>query len=110
MFRDRSENRDNSRLRHNQNPFPISARGLISFTDSESLDHSVRVPHRASTKLRSKHGRLQARCSSEMQLDHDAAEPFRVEVPEEEYTVIVCQVLSRLEGGGTSPREQVKNN
>jgi len=84
---------------------------LVSFTDSEGIEHSVRVPaeslYEAAIEAIAafKHSAL-----AEMPLGPATRLTIRVKAPEEEHTVSVAKVLSWLEGGGKSPSEQVKKN
>ena len=80
---------------------------LVSFTDSEDIEHSVRVPaeslYEAAVEAMAafRHSVL-----AEMPLGPGTRLTIRVKVPEEEHTISVGKVLSWLDGGARSPSEQ----
>ena len=84
---------------------------LVSFTDSEGIEHSVRVPaeslHETAIKAIAafKHSVL-----AEMPFGPARRLTIRVKAPEEEHTIFIGKVLSWLDGGAASPSEQVKKN
>lgn len=84
---------------------------LVSFTDTEGIEHSVRVP--AESLYEAAVGAMAAfkhSVPAEMPFGPGTRFTIRVEAPEEEHTVTVGKVLSWLEAGGKSPSEQVKKN
>ncbi|HLG96046.1 MAG TPA: hypothetical protein VKX49_07020 [Bryobacteraceae bacterium] len=84
---------------------------LVSFTDSEGIEHSVQVPadslFEAAVEAMAafRHSIL-----ADMPLGAGTRLTIRVKAPEEEHTVTVGKVLSWLEGGAKSPSEQMKKN
>lgn len=92
-------------------PVPSLRSCLVSFADTEGIEHSVRVPaeslYEAAVEALAafKHGVL-----AEMPLGPATRLTIRVTAPEEEHTISIGKVLSWLEGGAQSPSEQVKKN
>jgi hypothetical protein len=84
---------------------------LVSFTDTEGIEHSIRVPaeslYEAAIEAMAAFRRGDF---AEMTFAAGTQLRIRVRAPEEEHTVSVGKVLSWLEGGARSPREQVKKN
>jgi hypothetical protein len=84
---------------------------LVSFTDTEGIEHTVRIPaeslYEAAVEAMAafRRGVL-----AEMPLGPATRLTIRVKAPEEEHTITVAKVLSWLEGGAKSPSEQVKKN
>jgi hypothetical protein len=84
---------------------------LVSFTDSEGTEHSVRVPAEilleaaVEAMAAFKHGVL-----AKMPLAPGTRLTIRVKAPEEEHTVTVAKVLSWLDGVASSPSEKLKKN
>ena len=84
---------------------------LVSFTDSEGIEHSVRVP--AETLYEAAIEAIAAFRRSvlaDMPLGPGTRLTIRVKAPEEEHTISVAKFLSWLEGVAPSPNEQVKKN
>jgi hypothetical protein len=84
---------------------------LVSFTDSEGIEHSVRV------LAQSLYGAaVEAMASfrrgvlAEMPLWSATRLTTRVKAPEEEHTITIGKVLSWLDGATTSPSERLKKN
>jgi hypothetical protein len=84
---------------------------LVSFTDTEGTEHSVRIPaeslYEAAIEAMAAFRRG---AFAEMLLGPATRLTIRVKAPEEEHTVTVGKVLSWLDGGSRSPSEQVKKN
>jgi len=81
----------------------VPSSGAYSSADSNSL-HNVPTSHSAcSPGAAFRHSVL-----AEMPLGPGTRLTIRVKAPEEEHTVTVGKVLSWLEGGATSPSEQLK--
>ena len=84
---------------------------LVSFTDPEGLEHTVRVPaeslYEAAVEAMAAFRRGDF---AEVPFGPATRLTIRVKAPEEEHTVTVGKVLSWLDGGAISPREQVKKN
>ena len=84
---------------------------LVSFVDSEGIEHSIRVPaeslYEAAIEAMAafRHGAF-----AEMTFGSATPLRIRVKAPEEEHTISVGKVLSWLDGGARSPSEQVKKN
>jgi hypothetical protein len=84
---------------------------LISFTNTEGIEHSVRVPAESlfeaavEALAAFRHGVL-----AEMPLAPGTRLTIHVKAPEEEHTVTVAKVLSWLDGVATSPNEKLKRN
>ena len=87
------------------------ARVLVSFTDSEGIEHCVRVPaenlYEAEVEAIAAFRRGGF---ADVTLGSGTQFKIRVRAPEEEHTVKVGKVLAWLEGGARSPNEQVKKN
>ena len=84
---------------------------LVSFTDSEGIEHSVRVP--AETLYETAvEGMAAFRRSVLADIPFGPATRLRIRVkgPEEEHTVTVGKVLAWLDGVTTSPSEKVKKS
>lgn len=83
----------------------------VSFTDTEGIEHSVRVPaaslYEAAVEAMAafRHSVL-----ADMPLGPGTRLTIRVKAPEETHTVTVKKVLSWLECGAASPVEQMKKN
>jgi len=84
---------------------------LVSFVDSEGIEHSIRVP--AESLYEAAIEAMAAfRRGAFAEMTFGSATPLRIRVkaPEEEHTISVGKVLSWLDGGARSPSEQVKKN
>ena len=83
----------------------------VSFTDSEGIEHSVRVPaeslYEAAVEAMAVFRRS---VLAEMPLGPATRLTIRVKAPEEEHTVTIAKVLSWLDGVTTSPSEKLKKN
>lgn len=84
---------------------------LVSFTDSEGIEHSVRIPAESlyETAIEAM-AAFRRGAFAEMAFGPATRLTVRVTAPEEEHMVTVGKVLSWLEGGARSPSEQVKKN
>jgi hypothetical protein len=84
---------------------------LVSFTDTDGIEHSIRVPaeslYEAAIEAMAAFRRG---AFAEMVFGSATQLRIRVRAPEEEHTVSVGQVLSWLDGGARSPSEHVKKN
>jgi hypothetical protein len=84
---------------------------LVSFTDLEGIEHSVRIPaeslYEAAIEAMAAFRRG---AFAEMAFGPATRLTVRVTAPEEEHMVTVGKALSWLEGGARSPSEQVKKN
>ena len=82
---------------------------LVSFIDSDGIEHSVRVPAESLYEAA-----IEAMAAfrrgvfAEMPLGPATRLTIRVKAPEEEHTLTVSKVLSWLDGGARTPSEQVK--
>jgi hypothetical protein len=82
---------------------------LVSFTDSEGVEHSVRVSAESLYEAA-----VEAMAAFKQSVLPDAPLPpgtrltIRVKAPEEQHTVTVSKVLSWLEGVASSPSEKIK--
>ena len=84
---------------------------LVSFTDTDGIEHSIRVP--AESLYEAAIEAMAAfRRGAFAEMTFGSATPLRIRVraPEEEHTITVGKVLSWLDGGARSPSEQVKKN
>lgn len=83
----------------------------VSFTDSEGIEHSVRVPaeslYEAAIEAMAAFRRS---VLAEMPLDPATRLTIRVEAPEEEHALTIAKVLTWLDGVASSPRETLKKN
>lgn len=84
---------------------------LVSFTDLEGIEHSVRIPAESlyETAIEAM-AAFRRGAFAEMAFGPATRLTVRVTAPEEEHMVTVGKVLSWLEGGARSPSEQVKKN
>jgi hypothetical protein len=84
---------------------------IVSFVDSEGIEHFIRVPaeslYEAAIEAMAAFRRG---AFAEMTFELATQLRIRVRAPEEEHTVTVGKVMSWLEGGARSPNEQVKKN
>jgi hypothetical protein len=84
---------------------------LVSFTDSEGTEHSVRVPaeslYEAAVEAMAAFRRS---VLAEMPLGSPTRLTIRVKAPEEEHTVTIGKVLAWLDGIANSPSEKLKKN
>ena len=84
---------------------------LVSFTDTEGIEHSIRVPaeslYEAAIEAMAAFRRG---AFAEMTFGAGTQLRIRVRAPEEEHVVTVGKVMSWLDGGARSPNEQVKKN
>jgi hypothetical protein len=84
---------------------------LVSFTDAEGIEHSVRVPaeslYEAAIEAMAAFRR---NVLAESPLGPATPLTIRVRAPEEEHAVTVGKVLSWLDGGARSPAELVRKN
>jgi len=84
---------------------------LVSFADSEGIEHSIRVPAESLFEAA-----VEAMAAFKNSVLADAPIPpgtrltIRVNGPEEEHTVTVAKVLSWLDGVASSPTEKLKKN
>lgn len=84
---------------------------IVSFTDTDGIEHSIRVPAESLYEAA-----IEAMAAfrrgpfAEMTFGQATQLRIRVRAPEEEHTVTVGKVLSWLDGGARSPNEQVKKN
>jgi hypothetical protein len=84
---------------------------IISFTDSEGIEHSIRVPAESLYEAA-----VEAMAGFKKSVLMDAPMPpgtqltIRVKTTEEEHTVTVAKVLSWLDGVASSPSEKLKKN
>jgi hypothetical protein len=84
---------------------------LVSFTDSEGIEHSVRIPAESlyETAIEAM-AAFRRGAFAEMAFGPATRLTVRLTAPEEEHMVTVGKALSWLEGGARSPSEQVKKN
>lgn len=84
---------------------------LVSFTDLEGIEHSVRIPAESlyETAIEAM-AAFRRGAFAEMAFGPATRLTVRVTAPEEEHMVTVGKALSWLEGGARSPSEQVKKN
>ena len=84
---------------------------LVSFTDAEGIEHSIRVPadslYEAAIEAMAAFRRG---AFAEMTFGSATQLRIRVRAPEEEHMVTVGKVMSWLDGGARSPNELVKKN
>lgn len=84
---------------------------LVSFTDTEGVEHAIRVPaeslYEAAIEAMAAFRRG---AFAEMTFGSATRLRIRVKAPEEEHTVTVGKVLSWLDGGARSPNEQARKN
>ena len=84
---------------------------LVSFTDSEGIEHSVRVPAESLYEAAIEAlAAFRGVAFAETPLGPATRLTIRVKAPEEQHTISVAKVLSWLDGGARSPSEQVKKN
>jgi hypothetical protein len=84
---------------------------LVSFTDSEGIEHSVRVPAESLYEAAVEAiAAFRRGVLAEMPLGPTTRLTIRVKAPEEEHTISVSKVLSWLAGATTSPSEKHKKN
>src|ERR1700676_3560309 len=92
-------------------PVPTVRSCLVSFVDSEGIEHSIRVPaeslYEAAIEAMAAFRRG---AFAEMTVGSATRLTIRVKAPEEEHIVSVGKVLSWLDGGARSPSERVKKN
>ena len=84
---------------------------LVSFTDSEGIEHSIRVS--AESLFEAAIEAMAAFKNSDLAeapLPPGTRLTIRVKAPEEEHTVTVAKVLSWLDGVAISPSEKMKKN
>ena len=84
---------------------------LVSFTDSEGIEHSVRVPaeslYEAAVEAMAAFRRS---ALVEMPLGSAPRLTIKVKAPEEEHTITIGKVLAWLDGVAISPSEKLKKN
>jgi hypothetical protein len=82
---------------------------LVSFTDTEGIEHSVRVPAESLYEA-AVEGIAAFRRSvlAEMPLGPATRLTISVMPPEEEHTVTIAKVLSWLDGTAASPSEKLR--
>ncbi len=84
---------------------------LVSLTDGEGIENSIRVPaeslYEAAIEAMAAFRRG---AFAEMTFGSATQLRIRVRAPEEEHTVSVSKVLSWLDGASRSPNEQAKKN
>ena len=84
---------------------------LVSFTDPEGVEHSVRVPaeslYEAAVEAMAafRHGVL-----ADIPLGPATRLTIQVKPPEEAHSITVAKVMSWLDGGARSPNEQARKN
>jgi hypothetical protein len=84
---------------------------LFSFTDSDGIEHSVRVPAESLYEAAVEAiAAFRRGVLAEMPLGPATRLTIRVKAPEEEHTVTIAKVLSWLDGVATSPGEKLKKN
>jgi hypothetical protein len=84
---------------------------LVSFTDSEGIEHTVRVPAETLYEAAVEAMAAFRSCGfADVTLGSGTQLKIRVRAPEEEHAVRVGKVLAWLEGGARSPNEHVKKN
>ena len=78
---------------------------IVSFTDCEGIEHSVRVPWRKPLRSRHRsHGRIPAQGFVRSPAGSgDKVDDLRVKAPEEEHAITVGKVMLWLEGVAASP-------
>ena len=82
---------------------------LVTFTDSEGIEHSVRVPAESLYEAAVEAiATFRRGVLAEMPFGPNTRLTIRVKAPEEEHTVIIAKVLSWLDGATTSPSEKLK--
>lgn len=84
---------------------------LVSFTDAEGIEHSVRVPaeslYEAAVEAIAAFRRS---VLAEMPLGRATRLTIRVMAPEEQHTVTIGKVLAWLDGAAPSPSEKLRKN
>ena len=84
---------------------------LVSFTDADGIEHSVRVPaeslYEAAVEAMAAFRRS---VLAEMPLGPGTRLTIHVKAPEEEHTITIGKVLSWLDSVATSPGEKLKKN
>ena len=84
---------------------------LVSFTDAEGIEHSIRVPaeslYEAAIEAMAAFRRG---AFAEMTFGAARQLKIRVRAPEEEHTVTVGKVMSWQDGGAKSPKKQMMKN
>jgi hypothetical protein len=84
---------------------------LVSFTDTEGIEHSVRIAAESLYEAAIEAMAVFRRGAfAEMTFGSATQLRIRVKAPEEEHTISVGKVLSWLDGGARSPSEQVKKS
>ena len=84
---------------------------LVSFTDSEGIEHSIRVPAESLFEAAVEAiAAFRRSVLAEMPLGPATRLTIRVKAPEEEHTISVAKVLSWLDGVASSPSEKLKKN
>jgi hypothetical protein len=84
---------------------------LVSFTDTEGIEHSVRIAAESLYEAAIEAMAVFRRSAfAEMTFGPATQLRIRVKAPEEEHMVTVGKVMSWLDGGARSPNEQVKKN
>jgi hypothetical protein len=84
---------------------------LVSFTDSEGIEHSIRVPAESLFEAA-----VEAMAGFKNSVLMDTPLPpgtrltIRVKAPEEEHTVTVAKMMAWLDGVASSPSEKLKKN
>jgi hypothetical protein len=82
---------------------------LVSFTDPEGIEHSVRVPAESLYEAAVEAiAAFRRGVIAEMPLGPATRLTIRVKAPEEEHTVTIAKVLSWLDGVAISPSEKLK--
>jgi hypothetical protein len=83
----------------------------VSFTDSEGIEHSVRVPAESLYEAAVEAiAAFRRGVLAEMPLGPATRLTIRVKAPEEDHTISVSKVLSWLDGVAASPSEKLKKN
>jgi hypothetical protein len=90
----------------------VSSRScLVSFTDAEGIEHSVRVPAESLYEAAVEAiAAFRRGVLAEMPLGPKTRLTIRVMTPEEEHKVTIAKVLSWLDGVAASPSEKLKKN
>jgi len=82
---------------------------LVSFTDSEGIEHSVRVPAESLYEATVEAIAVFRRgVLADMPLGPATRPTIQVKAQEEEHTVTIAKVLAWLDGVTTSPSEKLK--
>jgi hypothetical protein len=84
---------------------------LVSFTDPDGIEHSVRVPAESVYEAAVEAiAAFRRGVLAEMPFGPNTRLTIRVKAPEEQHTISIGKVLSWLDGVATSPSEKPKKN